>query len=374
MTQSAAECYGFGFRVEYGEDVDIIDIEQIKDRDKILGVFLVQQKSVPLNKNGKPYISAVLMNRTGLLDGKVWDNVEQMSSRFEAGDFVEVRATAVAYQHKIQLKIEWMERVDPSGINTKDFLPASSHSIDKMLKQVMHLLNSIKSTPLRKFLSSWLQEDDFVESFTNAPAAKSIHHAFLGGLLEHTLSVMQLADKICEVYSHLDRDLLLAGAFLHDLGKMHELERERSFEYTDEGRLLGHIVMGSFMLEQRAKNHPGLDREMVLMLNHMILSHHGSLEFGSPKRPKFKEALMLNYLDEVDAKLQIFSEIANQEPGHKWSSYQRLFDRYLLLGKPEVASQGKSKPTQPSQEAKDKSSPPGKVLDLFSGKFPGSDT
>ncbi len=346
----------------------MIDINQIKDRDKIAETFLVQQKLVPLNKNGKPYISVVLMNRSGVVDGRVWDNVDQMTARFESGDFLDIRATAVAYQHKIQLKIEWLERVDPSRVDAKDFLPATHRDCGLMLKEADQLINGIKTPQLRKFLSNWLREPEFREKLASTPAAKSIHHAYLGGLLEHTLSVMQLASAVCDLYSHLDRDLLIAGAFLHDIGKMHELEYERSFEYTDEGRLMGHIVLGVMMLDHRATRHPGLDQETLVKLSHMILSHHGSLEFGSPKRPKFAEALALNYLDEMDAKLQVFKEISEHEQGNKWSSFQRLFDRYLLLGKPETLIWDTNRPNKPTPTGKEDPPQDATCLELFSTK------
>ncbi|MFC1655036.1 3'-5' exoribonuclease YhaM family protein, partial [Myxococcota bacterium] len=196
------------------------------------------------------------------------------------------------------------------------------------------------------------------------------HHAYLGGLLEHTLAVCELADRVAKLYPHVDRDILLAGAFFHDVGKIRELGSDRSFDYTDEGRLLGHIVMGAMMVTDLAEAHPELPEETALKLTHMILSHHGSYEFGSPKRPKFTEALILNYLDELDSKVQTFLEIAEHDPGGKWSSFQRLFDRYIYLGRKEKPPKGSDFTQRPFEKidgppASKPEAKPGEPLTLF---------
>jgi 3'-5' exoribonuclease len=311
-------------------------IVDIKDRDRVSGTFLVQQKQVPLNKNDKPYIAMVLMDRTGTIEARVWDNVERFATLFDGGDFIEASGVAVAYQGRVQLKVEKLKRLEPSSVDPEEFLPRSPRDRGEMLERLHGLMESIQDDRIRALVLGCLDDDGFRESFAKAPAAKTIHHAYLGGLLEHTLAVCELADRVARLYPHVDRDLLLAGAFFHDLGKIRELGSERSFDYTDEGRLLGHIVMGAMMFADLAEAHPGLPEEVALKLTHMILSHHGSYEFGSPKRPKFTEALILNYLDELDSKIQTFKEIAEHDPGGKWSAYQRLFDRYLYLGRRET--------------------------------------
>jgi 3'-5' exoribonuclease len=310
-------------------------IVDIRDRDRVSGTFLVQQKQVPLNKNGKPYIAMTLMDRTGTIEARVWDNVERFAPLFDSGDFIEASGLAVAYQGRVQLKLDKLKRLEPKSVDTEEFLPRSPRDRGEMLQRLRGLLESIKNDPLRGLLLGCLDDDEFRESFAKAPAAKTIHHAYLGGLLEHTLAVCELADRVAKLYPHVDRDLLLAGAFFHDVGKVRELGSDRSFDYTDEGRLLGHIVMGAMMFTDLAEAHNGLDEETALKLTHMILSHHGSYEFGSPKRPKFTEALILNYLDELDSKIQTFKEIADSDPGGKWSAFQRLFDRYIYLGRKE---------------------------------------
>ncbi len=351
-------------------------IVDIKDRDRVSGTFLVQQKQVPLNKNGKPYIAMVLMDRTGTIEARVWDNVEWFDPLFDGGDFIEAGGTAVAYQGRVQLKVEKIKRLETKSVDPEEFLPQSSHDRGEMLDRLLGLMETIKDSRIRDLVLTCLNDDDFRESFAKAPAAKTIHHAYLGGLLEHTLSVCELADRVAQLYPHVDRDLLLTGAFFHDVGKIRELGSERSFDYTDEGRFLGHIVMGAMMLTDLVKSQPGLPEETALKLTHMILSHHGSYEFGSPKRPKFTEALILNHLDELDSKIQTFKEIAERDPGKKWSAYQRLFDRYIYLGHEEKPP--KEKPPEeadfshrPFDKIKDSPEPqkdtkPGEPLNLFS--------
>jgi 3'-5' exoribonuclease len=318
-------------------------IVDIKDRDRVSGTFLVQQKSVPLNKNDKPYIAMTLMDRTGTIEARVWDNVERFAPVFDSGDFIEASGMAVAYQGKVQLKVEKLKRLGPDSVDAEEFLPRSPRDRGEMLKRLRSLVESIKDSGLRGLVLGCLDDDEFRESFAKAPAAKTIHHAYLGGLLEHTLAVCELADRVAKLYPHVDRDLLLAGAFFHDVGKIRELGSDRSFDYTDEGRLLGHIVMGAMMFNDLVEAHPGLDEETALKLSHMILSHHGSYEFGSPKRPKFTEALILNYLDELDSKIQTFKEIAEQDTGGKWSAFQRLFDRYIYLGREQQPAENPAK-------------------------------
>ncbi len=311
-------------------------IADIRDREKVSGHFLVQQKQVPLNKNGKPYLALTLMDRSGQIEARMWDNVEQFSDSFDSGDIVELEGAAVSYQGKVQLKVNHLSRLDKDSVNMADFLPTTSRDRDEMLGRMHRLLESISRPELRRLVLEIIDSPEVRRGFFLSPAAKSIHHAWVGGLLEHTLQVMELCDAAAARYpEQMNRDLLLAGAFLHDIGKIRELSLEAGFDYTDEGRLLGHIVIGAEMVTERAARHPGLDAGTVMKLVHLVLSHHGSFEFGSPRRPKIPEAFVLHYLDEMDSKLQAFFDVARQEPGKRWSSYQRVFDRYLLLGEPE---------------------------------------
>jgi len=317
-------------------------VVDIRENQQVCGCFLVQQKTVPLNKNGKPYLALTLMDRTGQIEARMWDNVEQYTATFDVGDVVELEGSAVSYQGKLQLKANKISRLEKSSLDLNDFLPCSQRDREEMLSQLAGLIKSIENIELRRLLLEMLADREIREGLLNAPAAKSIHHSWVGGLLEHTLQVMELCQAACAAYpNRLDRDLLLAGAFLHDLGKIRELSVENMFDYTDQGRLLGHIFIGAEMLSRWAEKHPALDGRIVIKLQHLILSHHGSFEFGSPQLPKTAEALMLHYLDEMDSKLATFFEVARQEAGRRWSSYQRLFDRYFLLGEPEIGGKAK---------------------------------
>ncbi|MBN2496898.1 MAG: HD domain-containing protein [Deltaproteobacteria bacterium] len=369
-------------------NVFIVDIQ---DRDTVGGNFLVQTKQVSHNKNGKPYLALILMDRTGTIEARLWDNVEQIDPRFESGDFVHATGQAIAFQGRLQLKVKNIKRLDPDSIDLDEYLPSSPFDRGEMLGRVKELLESLQPGPLREVLLGALLDEEFRRSFGRAPAAKTIHHAYLGGLLEHTLSVMELADRVAGHYAHVDRDLLLAGAFLHDLGKIRELDRERTFDYTDEGRLIGHVVMGAMLFADWAEAHGGVPDELVLKITHMILSHHGSYEFGSPRRPKFTEALLLSHLDELDSKVQSFKEISDRQAGRGWSSYQRVFDRYLYLGSPaEPAPPGRPDEPEPARGPGDAGPRKGggddlthrplaklgasggaQLLDLFEGGEPG---
>ena len=226
-----------------------------------------------------------------------------------------------------------------------------------MMDRLRALLSSIQLVPLRALLLDRLDDAAFAAAFARAPAAKSIHHAMLSGLLEHTLSVCELADRIAALYPILNRDLLLAGAFLHDVGKTRELASETGFDYTDERRLVGHIVLGAMMFGQWAAARPDLPAGVALQITHMILSHHGSYEYGSPKRPKFKEAMVLNFIDELDSKIETYHELALREGGQKCSSFQKLFDRFILLGTPEPAGEDQSASAPAADKPADDSPP-----------------
>jgi 3'-5' exoribonuclease len=299
------------------------------------GTFLVADKQVPLNKNGTPYLALVLKDRDGTINAKMWDNVEETERReaFGAGDFVHVECEAQTYRGQPQLKIKKLTKAPtPGSESLSEFLGSATHSPQKMLHEVRELLAQLEHAGLRAVLLARLDDPTFVDRLCAAPAAKTFHHAHLGGLLEHSLSVMKLACALCQHYPQLDRDLLLAGAFLHDLGKLRELEVEPTFAYTDEGNLIGHLVIGVEMLNGWLAGRDDIDATLRLKLGHLILSHHGRKEFGSPVVPKFPEALALHYLDSLDSQLQIMFDVADQETGQRWSTYQPQFDSYLFLG------------------------------------------
>ena len=298
--------------------------------------LLVAQKNLLRQKNGKPYLALMLMDRTGSVEGRVWNDADRYDGECEQGSVVEVEAVVIRYNNRLQLKINRIVKLPESSVEIENFVPASSRDRNQMLDEVRQMLDGMQDDTLREFLLGLLEDESFAAQLIRAPAAKSIHHAYIGGLIEHTLSVMKLCRTVAKLYPELNADLLLAGAFLHDIGKLHEISARAGFEYTDEGRLLGHLVMGAQMLHELAGSGQKLPAETLVQLEHMILSHHGSYEFGSPKRPKTREAMVLHYLDELDAKLQAFQQVSEREAQNRWSSYQRLFDRYLLLRDPKL--------------------------------------
>ncbi|BDV42343.1 HD family phosphohydrolase [Geotalea uraniireducens] len=308
-----------------------IFIGTIKDRDQVDSVFLVKDKIMAMAKNGKPYMTLRLMDKSGEIEGRVWDNVDTLSAVFDKDDFIAIRSKATVYLGKMQLIIAELKRVPEEQVCLADFLPESARAIAEMEQELAALVGSIGDGNLRGLMQSFVDDEGFMALYRVAPAAKGMHHVYLGGLLEHSLAVARLVDAIVPLYSGINRDLLVAGALLHDVGKVREMTYLRSFDYTDEGKLLGHITIGVEMLHERIAAIPGFPVELAMLLKHMLLSHHGQYEFGSPKRPKTMEATILNYLDDLDSKINgINTHIGKEIDGQsRWTSYHRLYDRYF---------------------------------------------
>lgn len=324
------------------ELTDKIFIEAIRPDDQVLTTFLCTNKSSFVGKTGLPYLSLTLVDKTGSVDAKVWDNVDELTTRFEEGNFVKVKGVATLYNTKLQLRISNIRAVDDNDVNPADYFQSSPHNIDGMLAEFREIIGGLENADIRRLIQSFLDDPAFVERYSRAPAAKSIHHAYLGGLLEHTLSLAKLAGRITEHYPNLDRSLLMAGVFFHDIGKIRELSYDRGAGYTDEGRLLGHIVLGVEMLNARTRELGDFPDELRMLIGHLILSHHGTLEFGSPKRPKFLEAHVLGVIDDLDARVHSWQTILDNETrSGRWSTYQRLYDRYLYRWQgPEILAEG----------------------------------
>jgi 3'-5' exoribonuclease len=311
--------------------------KDLRERTSVHEVYLVTHKAMPLSKNGKPYLSLNLTDRTGSLDARVWENVSVMSGRFEGTDFVRVKGTTVLYQDRLQLHVQSLERVDESTVSATDFLPRSTTPPEVMWSELTTLLGTVKNVHLRKLLDQILADEAFLEAYQRVPAGKSIHHARLAGLLEHSLSVCKLVESICATYTVtypdlLDRDLLLTAAFLHDAGKTRELSTERKFEYTDVGRLVGHIVLGLELVSAHLERLEGFPEDLALHLRHLLLSHHGELEYGSPKRPKTAEAWILHFVDLLDCRIDQTADLLAQLPTGGWTPYQKIHDRYFWRG------------------------------------------
>jgi len=308
-------------------------VSDIKDNDQVRGQYLVKSKRMGTTKKGDPFLSLTLADRSGDIEARVWERANVLSSLFSEGGIVEIEATAGSYRGEVQLTLSDLKAVkevhDPSL-----FIEVARQDVPKMMLSLRELLRKIENPEIKSLIDRFLSDSSFIHLFKKAPAAKNFHHSTLGGLLEHTLSVCRLALLVAEHYPELHRDLLVAGAFLHDIGKVRELGVETSIDYTDEGRLIGHLSLGVSMLDEKLaamKDFPG---EIALRLKHLILSHHGEYEFGSPKKPAFLEAFALHLIDDLDAKINglgRFIEKDRQEGS--WTEFNRLFERYFLKGR-----------------------------------------
>lgn len=307
-------------------------VEEIRERDWIDSPFLVRDKIMAMAKNGKPYMTLKLVDRTGEVEGRVWDRVDEFSDRFGKDDFLRVQGKSSVYLGKMQLVVQDLERLAETDVDLADYLPVASRSTDELIVELRARVDSLTDPHLRRLLDAFLADATFLQRYATAPAAKTMHHVYLGGLLEHSLAVADLADDVSRRYPGIQRDLLIAGALLHDIGKVAELCYERSFDYTDEGKLIGHIVMGVEMVEEKVRQLPDFPRSLATLVKHLLLSHHGQYEFGSPKRPKTLEAVILNFLDDLDSKINGVRTHIERDPdtGSGWTSYHRLYDRYFF--------------------------------------------
>ncbi|MCF8025599.1 MAG: HD domain-containing protein [Desulfobacteraceae bacterium] len=308
---------------------------QLSPGESISDLFVLAEKNMGHKKDGAPYLSVVLSDKTGRIQGVVWDNVEQIASRAAAGDFVSIQGLVSEYRGVLQVVVKAM-KAESEGIDPSDFLPATGRDPEQMFERLKNVAESLESGPLRELLEKFWQDTQFVKNFKKAPAAKKMHHAYIGGLLEHTLSLVLLAERVAGHYSGIDRDLLIAGAILHDIGKIKEFTYDSRIDYSDEGRLVNHIIIGIRMLEEKMADLPSMTANTALLLKHLVVSHHGTREFGSPEPPKTLEAVLLNYLDEIDSKINGIREfMENQDSGADWTGYHKPLDRFFYRGKPE---------------------------------------
>lgn len=307
-------------------------VAEIKDRHPVNGVFLLKDKIMAMAKNGKPYMNLRLMDKSGEVDAKIWDNVDQLDRLFDKDDFVQVRGKASVYLNKMQVVISEIARIAEEQVELADFLPESPRNNAEMRRELAEVVAAIANPHLRGLMEAFLADEPFMRLYCKAPAAKGMHHVYLGGLLEHSLALVKLVKTIVPLYEGINEDLLVAGALLHDVGKIHEMCFERAFDYTDEGKLLGHITIGVELVEEKIRQVAGFPRELSMLLKHMLLSHHGQYEYGSPKRPKTVEATILNYLDDMDSKINgIRAHIAKESASaSRWTSHHRLYDRYFF--------------------------------------------
>lgn len=302
-------------------------IKELKEGDRVFDIYLCKHKQEAVTKNGKPYESVILQDKTGTIDAKVWEPNNPGIGDYDDLDYIEVYGDVTNFQGQLQISVKRIRVCREGEYNPSDYLPVSSKGIDTMYNELKALIGSIKNTYLHQLLQDLFIEDaDFVKKFCNSSAAKTVHHGFVGGLLEHTLSVTKLCDYYCSAYPILKRDLLLSAAMCHDIGKVRELSAFPENDYTDEGQLLGHIVMGAEMVGEKIRAIDGFPKVLGNELRHCILAHHGKLEYGSPKTPALIEALALNYADDTDAKLQTFTEILEAGAEKGWLGYNRLLE------------------------------------------------
>jgi 3'-5' exoribonuclease len=319
-------------------------VNQIRDGQHVEDLFLLKEMSRAETRSGKPYLILTVMDRSGELPARLWDNADALLPECKPGSLVSIAGQAQTYRETLQLKVDTVKSVAAEGQDMLPFLPSSCLDIDHMATRVVSLAQSITEPSYRKLLLKFFNDRSFFADFQVAPAAKNMHHAYLGGLLEHTLSVSRLAEAVSGLYPALDRDLLLTGSLLHDIGKVAELSfHSYPFNYTDQGRLVGHLVLGVTMVQDRINSITDFPDKLAMRLQHLILSHHGRYEFGSPTLPMMGEAFVLNFLDDLDAKLNFMGRLEEHaaEEGYQWSDFQRTLDRFLFIkGRPHQEDNG----------------------------------
>lgn len=329
-------------------------VKDIKVGDKVNEIFLAADKNLAYSQKGSPYLNLRLRDRTGEVDGKVWENAQAWDKAFKKGDLIRIQARALSFKNAIQLSIIELKKVSDAEVELADYFPVAKGDPSEMFAGILDYVGQVKTPCLSHLLQYFFNDEALAALFKRAPAAKGFHHVYIGGLLEHTLSVVRLLDLAAGHYRGVNRDLLIAGGLLHDIGKIYEFSYERIVEYSDPGRLIGHIVMGVEMVDAKIARIPDFPEQMSMELRHLILSHHGVLEYGSPKRPKTIEALIVHYMDDLDAKVNAFQEFIREarDEESSWTPYHRLFDRYIYKGRITPDEDAKTGPSaEPSSPA-----------------------
>lgn len=305
-------------------------IEGLREGEKLSEIYLCKSKTTATTKNGKPYDSVILQDKTGVIDAKIWDPNSLGIDDFDALDYVDVVGEVTMFNGGKQLNIKRARKAKEGEYDEGEYLPVSEKNIDTMYEELLGFISSIENKHLKQLLGSFFIEDKaFAASFKKNSAAKSVHHSFIGGLLEHTLSVTKLCNEYTKLYPILNRDLLITAAIFHDIGKTKEISKFPTNDYTDEGQLLGHIVIGYQMVDNAIKKLEGFPEKLGNELKHCILAHHGELEYGSPKKPAIIEAVALNFADNTDAKLETMKEILTTSTpleGQEWLGYNRFME------------------------------------------------
>ncbi len=314
-------------------------VQQLADGDTIEEVYLVTDKQLRANRNGNLYLQVELRDRSGAISARLWNAGEHLFRSFEDGDFLFARGKVQLFQGALQVILSHIERTETEKVDLGDFLPHTEQDVNKLLERLRGTLLRLSNPALRALAECFFMDDEFVRGFCQVPAGVRNHHAYLGGLLEHVVTLLDAAERLLPLYPEIDRDLLLSGIFLHDIGKVRELAYKKVFSYTDEGQLIGHLVIGVEMLNEKAAKVPELTGEpfpveLLLRLKHMILSHHGAYEFGSPKLPMTAEAIALNCLDNLDAKIHSFTRDIREDRNQAsaWTPFNQSLQRRLFKG------------------------------------------
>ena len=328
----------------------------------ITSSFVVTTKQVKPKKSGEPYLALTLADRGGQIEAKMWDNVEDSIDAFEQEDFLKIKGLLNKYKNRFQITIHKLRRMSDSEVDFADYLPKTTKDVDGLWGTLADFVGSFENPHLRTLVQAFMADPEIAAAYRNAPAAKTLHHAYIGGLLDHVVSLCRSSDLLCRNYPQVNRDLLLTGVFLHDIGKIHELTYMRSFSYTTRGQLLGHMIIELEMLQAKLAQFPDFPPDLKTLLEHLIISHHGHYEFGSPKLPMFPEALMLHYLDDLDSKMESMRAHFEREAGNdsSWTSYNPSLGRTLLntekfLKKKEAAPEEGTQPEQGTASSADDS-------------------
>ena len=305
-------------------------IKDYKEGDRVFDIYLCKHKQAAVTKNGKPYENVILQDKTGTMDAKVWEPNNAGIEEYDALDYIEVYGEVNNFQGALQVNVKRIRVCKEGEYDPGDYLPVSSKDPEAMYKELLNLISSLENPYIKQLLQAFFVDDGaFIKSFRMSSAAKTMHHGFVGGLLEHTLSVTKLCDYLCGCYPLLKRDLLLAAAMCHDIGKTRELSLFPENDYTDDGQLLGHIIIGCELVDEKVRGISGFPSVLASELKHCILAHHGEYEYGSPKKPALFEAVALNMADNTDAKLEMMTEIFNNVAGTEWLGYNRVFESNL---------------------------------------------
>ena len=306
-------------------------INELREGEKISGIYLCKHKQAAVTKNGKPYENLILQDKTGTIDGKIWEPNSLGIDEFDPLDYIDVVGDVTSFQGSLQVSIKRARKAGEGEYDPGNYLPVSDKNVDTMYQELLGCAAQVKNPYLHRLLMSFFEEDEeFVRAFKGNSAAKTVHHGFIGGLLEHTLSVTKLCQYYCKTYPILNQDLLLTSDMLHDIGKTKELSPFPKNDYTDDGQLLGHIMIGAEMVHDKAREIPGFPEKLESEVKHCILAHHGELEYGSPKKPALAEAVALNLADNTDAKMETLTEIFNGAGEQKdWLGYNRFFESNL---------------------------------------------